>query len=140
MFFLKLASWQVDLMIERLAQLILPHKNKYQQVVGIANGGLHVSIPLAEKLGLPHASIRISHYKGHIARKVPIIEGKLPEGSCLVVDDLIDGGFTMKTLERHFGHHDTAVLFWQVGSYVPTYYVTEKPQEWINFPWSDNEN
>lgn len=131
--FLNLQSWQVDLMIERLAQLIQPRK--YTYVVGIANGGLNVSVKLAKKLGLPHASIRISHYQGHTVRQVPIIEGQLPVGSCLIVDDLIDDGFTMKTCEQHFGKHDTAVLLWKVGSYKPTYYAAEKPQEWIKFPW-----
>ena len=135
--FLNLQSWQVDLMIEHLAQVIQPHKTKYQYVVGIANGGLNVSVPLAIKLRLPHASIRISHYKGRIVREIPIVEGQLPEGSCLIVDDLIDDGFTMKTCEKFFGKHDTAVLMRKVGSYEPTYYATEKPNEWVIFPWSD---
>lgn len=137
MFFLKLASWQVDLMIERLVQLISPNKHLYDNIVGIANGGLNISVKLAEKLRLPHASIRISHYDGHVARKKPIIEGKMPEGRCLIVDDLIDGGFTMETCKKHFGKHDTAVLMWKVGSYEPTYYAAEKPQEWIIFPWQN---
>jgi len=133
--FLNLSSWQVDLMIEHLAQMIKPHKDKYKTVVGIANGGLNVSVPPAQKLGLPQRSIRISHYKGRVVRDVPIVEGLMPAGSCLIVDDLIDDGFTMKTCEQYFGKHDTAVLFWKIGSYKPTYYVTEKPKEWLTFPW-----
>jgi hypoxanthine phosphoribosyltransferase len=135
--FLNLQSWQVDIMIAYLASLILPHKSRYQHVVGIANGGLHISKPLAAKLEIPHAEIRISHYNGHTPREIPIIEGQLPEGPCLIVDDLIDGGYTMQTCEKHFGKHDTAVLFWKEGSYKPTYYLQEKPPLWLNFPWSD---
>lgn len=135
--FITLQSWQIEVMLERLFQLISPYQFKYQHVVGIANGGLNVSEPLAKKLGLPHSEIRISHYNGHIPRTIPIIEGCLPDGPCLVVDDLIDGGFTMKTLETHFGKHDTAVLMWKPGSYQPTYYAVKKPNEWVTFPWGD---
>jgi hypoxanthine phosphoribosyltransferase len=135
--FLNLSAWQINLMVWHLAATIRPHKAKYQYVVGIANGGLHISKPLAEQLKLPHAQIRISHYNGHMPRKIPIIEGQLPKGPCLIVDDLIDGGFTMQTCEKHFGKHDTAVLFWNKDSYKPTYYVQEKPPLWVTFPWSD---
>jgi hypoxanthine phosphoribosyltransferase len=134
--FLNLSSWQVELMIERLAQMI--DSTKYDSVVGIAFGGLNVSMPLAQKLGLPHFSVRISHYNGRVPRETPIVEGQLPVGKCLVVDDLIDDGFTMRTFEKYFGKCDTAVLLWKVGSYMPTYYAVEKPQEWVNFPWSDD--
>lgn len=133
---------QINIMINKLAELIRPDRRQFTNIVGIANGGLHVSIPLALKLNLTHSSVRISHYDGRRPRNVPIVEGKLPQATGnLIVDDLIDGGFTMHTFDRHFGldGNATAVLFAFKGSgYKPTYFVQEKADEWLVFPWDSN--
>lgn len=130
---------QVDAMIKSLATKIILAGSCVTNVVGIANGGLHISRPLAARLGLTHSSIRISHYDGQIQRVVPIIEGCLPQKTRnLIVDDLIDGGFTMNTFAQYFGleGNETAVLFWwHKSSFTPTYYVKEKPDKWIVWPW-----
>lgn len=129
---------QVNNMIKVLATKIIMSGSRLTNVVGIAHGGLHISRPLAARLSLPHSSVRISHYDGQTPRIVPIIEGYLPQATGnLIVDDLIDGGFTMRTFAGHFGleGNEVAVLFWKKDSFRPTYYVTEKPKEWIIWPW-----
>ena len=83
---MQISQNQIDRMIEQLAKVIPPW---YDYIVGIAHSGLHVSRSLANKLNLPHKSIRISHYEGRVFRDKPIVEGFIPENS-LVVDDLID--------------------------------------------------
>jgi hypoxanthine phosphoribosyltransferase len=131
---------QVQEMLDKLVEKILPNVSKFSWVVGIANGGLHISRPLAARLYLPHSSVRISHYERQIQRDVPIIEGYLPQATGnLIVDDLIDDGFTMRTFNKHFGleGNETAVLFCKKNSFVPTYYVAEKPREWIIWPWDN---
>ena len=67
-------------------------------------------------------------------RAKPKVYGYLPKNS-LVVDDLIDKGKTMHTLNKHYGSVDTAVLFWNPESYKPTYFVEYKPIDWLIFPW-----
>lgn len=130
---------QIDVLIDKLAELIRPDRRQFTNIVGIANSGLHVSIPLAVKLNLPHYSVRISHYDRCKHRPIPIIEGKLPQATGnLIVDDLVDGGFTMLTFKKHFGMEGnaSAVLFKYQGSdYQPTYFVEEKGEDWLIFPW-----
>jgi hypoxanthine phosphoribosyltransferase len=115
---------------------------RFHQVVGIANGGLPVSVPIADALGLPHTSVRISHYDGRILRDTPIIQGELRHLTHnLVVDDLIDEGWTYNTYAEHFGFELSAmaVLFWNTAGPEPDFYVEEKPDDWIVFPWETAE-
>lgn len=136
---MQLTSEQVTDMIGKLAVQIKISGLHFNQVVGIERGGLHVSVPLAYFLELPHTSVYISHYDGHTPRKVPLIKGPLyPTTGNLIVDDLIDDGKTIKTFDRVFGlgGNEVGVLFWKFGSIKPRFYVAEKPVEWIYFPWS----
>lgn len=129
----------IKCMIDSLADQIFNSGIKFAQIVGIANGGLNISIPLSKILKLPHTSVRISHYDGHIPRKIPVIDGELNIKNNLIVDDMTDGGFTLKTFDRVFGleGNKTAVLFWnKYGGVVPDFYAAEKPNSWIVFPWS----
>jgi hypoxanthine phosphoribosyltransferase len=130
---------QIDKLILKLARKI--PKNKYKHVVGIANGGLNISQPLANLLGVPHSSIHISHYLGHLKRIRPVVDGEIPNAEgVLVVDDMVDFGATLKTLYRHFGVYDTAVLWCNPLSKIrPTYYVASKPEEYIVMPWEIDE-
>ena len=128
---MKFTYAQIDEMIDNLVGQI---NKQYDQVVGIANGGLYISRKIASALNLPHQSVRISFYD----HAVPIIEyNSGPIKNCLVVDDLIDGGKTVNKFEEIFGtENDVAVLFWNIKSRKPNYYVQEKPDGvWITFPW-----
>jgi len=134
-----LSQSEIDAMIKELAWQVQISGYRLAQVVGIANGGLPVSEPLADLLGLPHESVRISHYDGQILRATPIIEGCLshPVGN-LIVDDLIDAGWTHNTFAKHFGFegNEMAVLFWNPAGPEPEFWVDEKPDAWVVFPWN----
>ncbi len=135
---MKITYAQITSMICELATKVRPFMNGYTNIVGIANGGLHVSRPLAAMLGCSHSSVRISHYDGSVRRAIPIVEGHLPQSTGnLIVDDLIDNGWTMQTFADHFGLEGnmTAVLFWKPGSFKPDFYVAEKPEGWVHFLW-----
>lgn len=113
----------------------------FSRVVGIANGGLNVSLPIARILGKPHESVRISRYVGQAMRPEPLVSGSLsqPAGN-LIVDDLVDGGQTFELFDHHFGlaGNFSAVLFWNTfASFQPDYYAAEKPEAWIEFPWEN---
>lgn len=139
---LKVSQFTVDEMIDDLAGQIRRSAKIYSSIVGIASGGIHISKPLSAKLGIPHHSIRINHYDGCHLKTKPFVCGFLPQPTGnLIVDDLIDGGWTMRTFERYFGLDGsaTAVLYWKVGSFKPNFYVAEKPSAWILFPWSKDE-
>ena len=133
---------EINNLIRILTQRIFPYRHLISYVVGIANGGLHVSQPIATALQLPHRSVRISLYDGYQLREQPIIEGQPPkENGLLVVDDLIDGGGTMRLFDEKFGTaHMSAVLFCKTGGYIPNFFAAVKPKEWVIFPWSREED
>ena len=133
---LKITVNKITCMLEQLVQMIEPNKAKYSGIIGIAYGGLNVSIPLAMRLRLPHHSVHISCYKGTVKRTLPLLENKKLPANCLVVDDLIDDGTTMALFQEKYGPMDSAVLFLKPGG-VATYFVDYKPESWIFFPWED---
>lgn len=128
---------EINNLMTILIQSIKPYRRLISYVVGIANGGLHVSRPIATALDLPHSRIRISRYEGTQLRDHPIVEGKPPVArGLLVVDDLIDDGGTMRLYDEKFGSgHFTAVLFCKAGGFIPNFFAAVKPDEWVEFPW-----
>jgi hypoxanthine phosphoribosyltransferase len=138
----KLYSQQeIDKMIQALIRQIKKSERQYKYVVGIRNGGINISKPIAKALELPHKSVGISCYDGmKKLENVKIDEGDFDwEPGGLIVDDLIDTGSTITSFKRFFGEGHVAVLFWRTDAkyYVrrPEYYVDEKPKAWIIFPW-----
>lgn len=137
--------FQIDAMVRSLALSIKQSWRVFEQIVGIERGGLFISRPLAALLGLPHDSIIISCYTETGKRLAPVISGDYDTNlDTLIVDDLIDGGSTMKLLAKYY--HQTpsdavAVLFWNTDSAEPDFYVEEKPEQWLVWPWElDYEN
>lgn len=132
-------STTIDFMILELAESIRKSGIEFEQVVGIERGGLHISQRLAQILNLPHDSVRISCYDDMGRRSDPIVEGWYNSDlRTLVVDDLIDGGTTIKLFKERFLYKTTdavAVLFWREGSIKPEFYVDKKPEPWLVFFW-----
>jgi hypoxanthine phosphoribosyltransferase len=136
---------KIDEMIDKLSKRIILDKNKFDYVVGIENGGLHISEPLAKMLSLPHKSIKISFYnKENIANSEPIIDFHehifKRQDKVLVVDDLIDGANTINYFKNNIiCNHKIAVLFWHRHNKYnikPDYYIEEKfMNTWIEFYW-----
>lgn len=131
-------------MIDDLWDQIIRSKRKFKMVVGIERGGLHISIPLAECLGIPHHSVKISRYDDKSLRKEAIIEDKKIKlkRPCLIVDDLIDDGGTLLAYKNLFGikkRDAVAVLFWNRSAPIkPDFYCMNKPKDWIVFPWEQD--
>lgn len=138
---IKYTKTTIDSMIVSLIDKIKSSGRQYGCVVGIREGGLNVSIPVARALCLPHYSVHISFYDrknavGGLVSRDDFVWQK----DCLVVDDLIDGGSTIECFKSSFGEADVAVLFWHDKCHViPEYYVHIKPPAWIVFPWEDKE-
>ena len=130
---------EIDDMTNVLISQIRESKRVFQGVIGIANGGLHISHKIAEALNLDHSIAQISCYEGQNFRN-NIQVGDLPPllENQLVIDDLIDTGKTFEFFDELYGvqNHAIAVLFWQNGSFQkPDFFVKEKPPQWIVFPW-----
>lgn len=132
----------INHMIALLINKIVQSGRKFDKVIGIANGGLNISTKIAAELGLPHSEVHISFYDGTEKRKEPkIILTDKPAKNVLIVDDLIDEGHTLKAFDEIYGLTDNAVavLFWNRNClYLPDFYVAEKPNAWIVFPWEQD--
>lgn len=89
---------QCDFMINDLVDQILMNNERFTHVIGIANGGLNISIPISKKLNIPHKSITIRFYgndktpHANIPKETDFVElNRLDENSnILFCDDLID--------------------------------------------------
>ena len=129
----------INYLIADLTRQIIKSDIKFDVVVGIANGGLHISIPIAKSLQLPHKSVRIQTYgsnktKTHI--KVENID-YIPQlfKNPLLVDDIVDTGATIELYKEYFGPATIATLYCKNSSnIIPDFYV-RKTNQWIEFPW-----
>lgn len=143
----------IDSFISVLYTQINNEKEKFDAVVGIERGGLHISQPLSDILGIPHKKIKISFYKESetTMRSEPIINmydlDISKPAKYLFVDDLIDSGKTIETLKSLLSgtpiQHRIACIYMNYKNkpttVFPDYYVSEKPKGWLVFPWEANE-
>jgi len=131
---LYLTTQQIKEWIDNLVDQIKVCGKQYSHVVGIREGGINISQPLAKALDLCHYTVKISYYDAP-----GIVESDNYQGGSggLVVDDLIDTGRTMRTFQQTFGQHDIAVLLWdqEREPKAPAFYAALKPKDWVVFPW-----
>ncbi len=134
-------------LVEKLSEVL--KGVKVDLVVGIARGGLPVSLVIADRLGVPVDFINIKSYRAVGIRDRPVILSTLSENVkdkvVLVVDDLIDEGDTMMTVIEHLKERHspkkiyTATLFIKPWSkFKPDFYL-EIVDKWIVFPWERME-
>jgi hypoxanthine phosphoribosyltransferase len=143
-----------DSLLFRIIDTTFQYKDKFNFVVGIKNGGLNISVPLAEDLKLPHQSIHISFYNGEEKMNSPVISSNdLPRilsmkqkigGPFLWVDDIIDSGSTLQWFLDYTGlkmgkDFYVATLHWckeNSPNLQPNFYVELKDKrDWIVYPW-----
>lgn len=137
---------QIEIMISNLAAQIKKSKKQINVIVGIESGGLYISKPLSKILNIPHSSIKISFYGDKkTPSNLPIVDEKgltwNKNDHVLFVDDLIDSGSTFNYIPSVIKHknYSTAVLFHKKDNKFkiePTFYVKEKPEAWLVFPWN----
>lgn len=133
---------------EELSRLV-KGRFKIDLVIGIARGGLPLSLVVADRLGVPIDFINVKSYKGIGIRDKPKVLSTLSDDlsgkSILIVDDLVDEGDTMKIalefIRRNFYATKiyTAALFIKPWSqFKPDIYL-DQVEEWIVFPWEVGE-
>ncbi len=124
---------------------------EFDYVLGIKNGGLNVSTPIADHFDKPHYGIQISFYDGSQRLTDPIVDmDKLNivkikfHGKCLWVDDIIDSGGTLKWFIENTGlkidkDFIVATLHWceeNSPNLKPHFFVERKAKsDWIVYPW-----
>lgn len=104
-------TWnQVEQFVKELSRT----NSKFCGVYGPARGGLVLAV-------------MISH-----AMRVPLLMS--PCKGCLIVDDIVDSG---ETLEKyHKKQYCIASMYYcRKSSFEPSFWMFEKKEEWIKFPW-----
>ena len=138
-------SWtEYGNLAEALAEKVRSGGKRFDLVVGVARGGMPVAMVVSDHLGVKVDFVNVKSSDGTAKRGAPRILSTLTEGirgkNLLVVDDLVDQGDTMQTVERHLNEHqpgllETAVLFKKPWSRVDPDYYLEVVDRWIVFPF-----
>lgn len=133
---------------EALAKRVGEAGKKYDIVVGLARGGIPVSMVVSDRLGLRIDFLVVKSYRGIATRTSPKILSALGEQikgkRVLVVDDLVDEGDTLASVSRHLSELgartlETAVIFKKPWSKTePTFYM-QTTDKWVVFPFELNE-
>lgn len=117
-------------------------------IVGIASGGLNISVPLSNWFKCKHVGVSIHFYDGDRLAGKPYFANIPPfptdVRNLLLVDDILDSGTTIKyfvdqTKLVHGTNFKIATLHWNPNGKFklkPDYYVDKKKENtWIVYPW-----
>lgn len=133
---------------EALAEKVSATGKKFDIVVGIARGGIPVSMVVSDHLDVTVDFINVKSYNDIGKRAPPRIVSTLTESvagkKVLVVDDLVDQGDTLAFVKRHLDEQgpkslETAVLFKKPWSKTEPDFYLENVSEWIVFPFELGE-
>ena len=134
-------GWETYLLDCRgLAKKIQQSNQQFDGIVAIARGGLVTAGILAPMLGIRVVeSLCLESYSKDGKRGAMIQHNHLclsNPGSYLVIDDLVDSGYTINHT-NNLGLIDSAVLYRKSDTeFEPTFFARELPAEkWIVFPW-----
>jgi hypoxanthine phosphoribosyltransferase len=113
-------------------------------IIGIENGGLNISKPLASWLGVQHLSCSIHFYNNFKAEDRPYYANILPipvdSTNLLLVDDIVDTGTTINYFIKHTGlvqgmNFRIATIHWYPdGKFKikPDYFIDKKKKKYMD--------
>lgn len=128
--------------INNICQDIIEQNRHYDYIIGIVRGGLIPATSISYRLNIPLVTVTVQTRDlsvcdiGNTARLTNVY-------SCLVVDDIVDSGETLKILLDKWdrGGIHTACLVYNEGQtdIVPTYYHEKINKQidpaWVTFWW-----
>jgi hypoxanthine phosphoribosyltransferase len=145
-------------LIERLALQIHDSGWKFDQLLCLARGGLRPGDLLSRIFDVQLAILSTSSYRGQtdaesnpqrgnldIARNITLSKGTL-SGKVLLVDDLIDSGVTLNSVQRHLNHNfggvtevKSAVIWCKAGAAMRPDFCAEylAGDPWIHQPFEE---
>ena len=118
-------NWnEFDELVEELCDMI--PEGVYEGIYPIQRGGLIPAVMMSHQLGLPIIDRLQSYY------------GK----KFLIVDDIADTGATLEKLKAEiYKEAHTATIHYHKQSVVePHYWVAEKGDKWIVYPWERKDS
>ena len=121
----KFISWdELDRLVDELCDMI--PDNQYEGIYVIPRGGLIIGVMMSHKLGLP----LIDRLQGYYGKKF------------LIVDDIADTGKTLEKMrsEVYNNAHIATIHYHKQSSVEPAYWVEEKGDDWIVYPWEQDNS
>ena len=121
----KFISWdELDRLVDELCDMI--PDNQYEGIYAIPRGGLIIGVMMSHKLGLPMIDRLQSYY------------GK----KFLIVDDIADTGKTLEKMkaEVYKEAHTATIHYHKQSSVEPSFWVEEKGDDWIVYPWEQEDS
>lgn len=114
---------------------------KFTKIIAIERGGVPIAKQLSRLLEVPYYSMGVSFYDGEKRRDVPIVKAMNvtlnPWDVCLVVDDLIDTGDTMRfvtnMIKNYKATYKVATIYQKDGSNFNADFYVEKTDKWVVF-------
>ena len=131
----KFISWdEIDTLVDSLsAQIILDckkngttPKERYKGIYALQRGGLIPGVMLSHRLDIPMID-RLQSYYGR---------------EFLLIDDIADTGGTLEKMKAEiYNNAHTATIHYHTQSSVePAYWVEEKGDDWIVYPWEQDDS
>ena len=118
-------SWdELENLVDELCDKI--PEGVYEGIYAIPRGGLIIGVMMSHKLGLPLIDRLESYY------------GK----KFLIVDDIADTGGTLEKMkaEVYKNTHTATIHYHKQSSIEPSYWVEEKGDKWIVYPWERDDS
>lgn len=112
-------NWgQIEKFVDELSYNAELANLKFSGVYGLPRGGLVIAVMLSHKL------------------KIPLLLA--PCKNCLIVDDIADTGISLQHYDidkNEKQYYITTMYYHRQSKVVPDFYVYEKTDSWIKFPW-----
>ena len=123
-------SWDdIKDVVEKLAEQINNLEKKPFYIYGIPRGGLIPATWLSHKTGIKYQQINATQ-----------ISQMADLSHILIIDDICDSGKTVKEIRENYPKIKVACLYYKkTASETPDIYGEIVGDEWIHFPWEENE-
>lgn len=109
---------QVENFVGKISDIAELDNRKFSGVYGLPRGGLVLAVMLSHRLSIPLLLA--------------------PCESCLIVDDIADTGISLEHYDidkNEKQYYITTMYYHRQSKVVPDFYVYEKTDNWIKFPW-----
>ena len=123
-------SWNdIEALVDNLAEQINKMDKKPFYIYGVPRGGAIPAVWLSHKTGIDYYQLN----SAQISKTADL-------SHILIVDDICDSGETIKKLKENFPKCQTATLYYKETAIdKPNIYGEIVGEEWLVFPWENNE-
>lgn len=141
--YVSLERWHVTALAFTEAIKKHSQERQFDSILAIGRGGFAIAGYVANHLNIRAVgSVTLGSYDGtakvsEITEIIPVSDGIVDSPRLLIVDELVDGGHTMRWLREKFPKAFLSVVYAKPnGKKSVDYFQEEIPQEeWIVYPW-----